>query len=132
MKKELPGLLEGLEVKFRMPESVETRHLKELLKKLGAEKARTETEFVHGAGKRKGRLQKAYEAVETWLERMRGYQKSLRICGKRNSYSKTDPDATFMRMKEDHMKNGQLKPGYNVNVATCCQYIIGSYIAIQL
>ena len=38
-------------------------------------------------------------------------------------------DATFMRMKEDHMKNGQLKPGYNVNVATCCEYIIGSYIS---
>ena len=106
MKKELPGLLEGLEVKFHMPESVETRHLKELLKKLEAEKARTRTEFVHGAGKRKSGLQKAYEAAETWLERMKGYQESLRICGKRNSYSKTDPDATFMRMKEDHMKNG--------------------------
>lgn len=36
----------------------------------------------------------------------------------RNSYSKTDPDATFMRMKEDHMRNGQLKPGYNVQVGT--------------
>ena len=38
--------------------------------------------------------------------------------GGRNSYSKTDPDATFMRMKEDHMLNGQLKPGYNVQVGT--------------
>ena len=35
----------------------------------------------------------------------------------RNSYSKTDPDATFMRMKEDHMRNGQLKPTYNVQIA---------------
>ena len=35
----------------------------------------------------------------------------------RNSCSKTDPDATFMRMKEDHMRNGQLKPGYNVQIA---------------
>ena len=60
---------------------------------------------------------------------MREYQESLRVCGKRNSYSKTDPDATFMRMKEDRMKNGQLKPGYNVNVATCCGYVIGSYIS---
>ena len=34
--------------------------------------------------------------------------------GQRNSYSKTDKDATFMRMKEDHMRNGQLKPAYNV------------------
>ena len=36
----------------------------------------------------------------------------------RNSYSKTDVDATFMRMKEDHMRNGQLKPGYNIQVGT--------------
>ena len=40
------------------------------------------------------------------------------ILGERNSYSKTDPEATFMMMKEDHMKNGQLKPGYNVQIST--------------
>ena len=101
-------LLDGrLEVKFHMPESVETRHLKEALKKLELEKARTETEFVHGTGKRKSGVQKAYEALETWLKRMREYRESLRVCGKRNSDSKTDPDATFMRMKEERMKNGQ-------------------------
>ena len=43
--------------------------------------------------------------------------------GKRNSYSKTDEDATFMRMKEDAMKNGQLKPGYNIQIATENQFI---------
>jgi hypothetical protein len=43
----------------------------------------------------------------------------------RNSYSKTDPDATFMRMKEDHMRNGQLKPGYNIQMGTENQYILG-------
>jgi len=42
----------------------------------------------------------------------------------RGSYSKTDPDATFMRMKEDHMKNGQLKPGYNVQISSASQFII--------
>jgi len=46
--------------------------------------------------------------------------------GDRNSYSKTDPDATFMRMKEDYMRNGQLKPGYNVQISTNNQ-IIGHY-----
>lgn len=40
----------------------------------------------------------------------------------RNSYSKTDHDATFMRMKEDHMKNGQLKPRYNLQIATNSQF----------
>lgn len=42
-----------------------------------------------------------------------------------NSYSKTDPDATFMRMKEDHIRNGQLKPGYNVQIAVNSKYITG-------
>jgi hypothetical protein len=43
----------------------------------------------------------------------------------RNSYSKTDPDATFMHMKEDHMRNGQLKPGYNAQIAVNSEYITG-------
>ena len=54
------------------------------------------------------------------------YEKSLEIMGpSRNSYSKTDPDATFMRMKEDHMRNGQLKPAYNVQIAVNSEYITG-------
>jgi hypothetical protein len=43
----------------------------------------------------------------------------------RNSYSKTDPDATFMHMKEDHMRNSQLKPGYNVQIAVESEYVTG-------
>ena len=40
------------------------------------------------------------------------------ICGEnRNSHSKTDTDATFMHMKDDHVRNGRLKPGYNVQFA---------------
>lgn len=45
--------------------------------------------------------------------------------GERNSYAKTDPDATFMRMKEDHMMNGQLKPGYNVQIGTENGFVLG-------
>lgn len=52
------------------------------------------------------------------------YEKQEAILGERKSYSKTDPGATFMRMKEDHMKNGQLKPGYNVQISTENQMII--------
>jgi len=59
------------------------------------------------------------------LPRQQKYETQLGILGERNSYSKTDPDATFMRMKEDHMKNGQLKPGYNVQVGTENQFIVG-------
>jgi hypothetical protein len=50
------------------------------------------------------------------------YEDHLSILGNRNSYSKTDKDATFMRMKDDHMKNGQLKPAYNVQIATEKQF----------
>ena len=48
------------------------------------------------------------------LYAIKEYIHQLYACGERNSYSKTDPDATFMRMKEDHMLNGQLKPAYNL------------------
>jgi hypothetical protein len=43
----------------------------------------------------------------------------------RNSYSKTDTDATFMHMKDDHMRNSQLKPAYNVQIAVESEYVIG-------
>lgn len=53
-----------------------------------------------------------------FLTRKTKYDQAKEILGSRNSYSKTDTDATFMRMKEDPMKNGQLKPGYNVQIGT--------------
>ena len=60
------------------------------------------------------------------LERWESYEQKREILGeKRNSYSKTDPDATFMHMKDDHMRNGQLKPGYNVQFAVSSQFIVG-------
>lgn len=52
------------------------------------------------------------------------YEQQETILEKRNSYSKTDTDATFMRMKEDHMLNGQLKPGYNVQISSSNQFIV--------
>lgn len=57
-------------------------------------------------------------------ENIAKYEEQEAILGERNSYSKTDPDATFMRMKEDHMLNGQLKPGYNVQISTSNQFIV--------
>ena len=52
------------------------------------------------------------------------YDEKLRILDGRNSYSKTDHDATFMRMKEDAMNNGQTKPGYNLQLGTENQFIL--------
>ena len=62
--------------------------------------------------------------IHDWITRKKVYQKDLELMGERNSYSKTDTDATFMRMKDDYMKNGQLKPGYNLQVATENQYTL--------
>lgn len=64
-------------------------------------------------------LKKAVRSLrKDLLPRLQKYETQQETLGDRNSYSKTDPDATFMRMKEDHMRNGQLKPGYNVQIGT--------------
>lgn len=60
---------------------------------------------------------------EESVPKMKEYEEKLEIAGERGSYSKTDKDATFMRMKEDAMNNGQTKPGYNVQIATENQFI---------
>ena len=60
---------------------------------------------------------------EEHLPKLEKYEKDLQIMGDRNSYSKTDPDATFMRLKDDHMQNGQLKPAYNAQISTENQFI---------
>jgi len=62
-------------------------------------------------------------AKRNWPAALDKYSGQERILAGRSSYSKTDPDATFMRMKEDHMGNGQLKPAYNVQLSTNNQYI---------
>ena len=75
-----------------------------------------------GIGNRK--IRKGVEKVKTEkAPKMREYEEKLETMGERNSYSKTDTDATFMRMKEDAMNNGQTKPGYNIQIATENQFI---------
>ena len=126
---ELPLLLEKAGVGITAPKQITVQQLKKLRKKLYAKKEELSIAFVYGKGHHKSGLQKAIEAINSWLERLKRYNLDIHICGDRNSYSKTDHDATFMHMKEDHMQNGQLKPGYNVNVATVSEYIIGNYIS---
>ena len=70
--------------------------------------------------------QKINYAKKNWPKKLEEYNKKEKILGERNSFSKTDTDATFMRMKEDHMQNGQLKPAYNVQISTNKQ-LIGNY-----
>ena len=68
---------------------------------------------------RKGQVRQ----LEEHRDKLQEYDNHLAVMGERNSYSKTDPDATFMRMKEDAMNNGQTKPGYNLQIATENQFI---------
>ena len=106
-------------------------HLKKLLKKLKRLSIKENIVFVHGKGRRKSLIQKAIEKLNEYINRLKKYTKDLYIMGQRNIYSKTDKDATFMRMKEDHMRNGQLKPAYNVQFGVDSEYIVWASVGPQ-
>ena len=81
--------------------------------------------FASGKGKHKTQLQRDIELLEDFLNKKNEYLSHLGKFNGRNSFSRTDVDATFMHMKEDHMRNGQLKPGYNIQIGVESEYIVG-------
>ena len=86
--------------------------------------------FVYEKRQKKSEIQKLYDELEECGKRLMKYKDCFEIMGSdRNSYSKTDLEATFMRMKEDHMLNGQLKPAYNVQIAVENYFIIHGYVS---
>ena len=98
--------------------------------KIDAHKVKQTIEAINTAVKEaaaelpKNIKQKLAYAEKNWPAALNKYEVQEQIMGEgRNSYSKTDTDATFMRMKEDHMRNGQLKPAYNLQISTNNQYI---------
>ncbi|WP_142353973.1 IS1182 family transposase [Fredinandcohnia onubensis] len=110
-EQELIEVAEELEVKVdALTEVIENEMDKEIRKEKRQERSQ---------------LKKSIKQIrEDFIPRMTKYKEQNETFGDRNSYSKTDKDATFMRMKEDHMKNGQLKPGYNVQMGTENQFIL--------
>ena len=96
-----------------LPQKIDSKTLKEKLSVLNSKLK----EPGKSTQKQLSKLQ------EEHLPRLEKYENQLEILGERNSYSKTDTDATFMRMKEDHMKNGQLKPAYNPQISTENQFV---------
>jgi transposase len=92
---------------------------------LMAKKERDHIGFVSGIGCRKTPLQKFMERALEILEKKEKYQDYQKEFVNRNSFSKTDRDATFMHMKEDHMRNSQLKPGYNMQIGVENGYVVG-------
>ena len=119
------------DIKIVYGDTVKMKHVKKLRKKLYELKQKENVVFVYGIGKRKTPLQKSMETLEDYLSRLKKYNQAIHTCGERNSYSKTDKDATFMRLKEDAMGNGQLKPAYNLQHGVDSEYIIWLTIGPQ-
>ena len=109
------------------PEEITPEELEEFSKRLsdklneGLKKQKTKEEK-----KKEQKIKKIVNKInKDFKPRLEKYNKDLEIMGEnRNSYSKTDNDATFMHMKEDHMRNGQLKPGYNIQVGSCNGFVV--------
>lgn len=116
--------LEYIETFSFSPETA-TADMDKVAKYLTEKCKEKQLEFVHGKGHRPSLLQKQYELIKEYLDRQLSYDKSKSLFEGRKSYSKTDNDATFMHMKEDHMRNGQLKPGYNLQIGVEAEYITG-------
>ncbi len=121
MNDEVLGYL-GLKFEKRNDYAIE--YVEELLEKYRTATTLDINSFVSGRGHRKTLHQRQYQELEGYLNRLKNYAKHIEICGEsRNSYAKTDHDATFMRLKRDYMGNDQLLPAYNVQAAICDEYI---------
>lgn len=110
---------------FTVSRESAAKDLGRVLAYLDEMRKKSNLEFVHGIGKRKAELQKFTERIQEFKERQEKYDMSNQLFEGRNSYSKTDPDATFMHMKDDHMRNAQLKPAYNVQIGVESEYVTG-------
>lgn len=110
---------------FNEENNTEFNNIYEIEKYLEKQVSDKDIKFVHGKGVRKTKIQRDYETVTSYINKEEEYKRHFEIFGERNSYSKTDKDATFMRMKEDYMKNGQLKPAYNLQIGVNSEYIVG-------
>ena len=112
----------GLKIEIRDEYAI--KYLEEILDKYAELTSLNPDTFVHGKGRRKTLYQRQYEKLINYIERLKTYARHIEICGdNRNSYSKTDHSASFMRIKTDHMGNDQLIPAYNLQAAICDEYI---------
>ena len=115
----------------KLPEYISAEYLQKVLSDLVLIADHQGTAFVYGSGKRKTDIQRQIETIEGFKTRQQKYETARAIFKGRNSYSKTDKDATFMHMKEDYMRNGQLKPGYNIQAAVESEYIVGIDVSAE-
>ena len=113
------------DISFSVYGTYEVEYLEKIKSFLEKELKKENIILVSGKGKHKTALQRDYDKITEYLTKLSEYQSHLKTIGnERNSYAKTDPSATFMHMKEDHMRNSQLKPGYNVQIGVADEYIL--------
>ena len=112
----------SIQVQFKEDKSLE--YLQQIYEYLIDKKETDDIVFVYGKGKKKTQLQRDIEQVKKFIEKQRKYNNYKELFDGRNSFSKTDTDATFMHMKDDHMRNSQLKPGYNIQIGVENEYIV--------
>lgn len=111
-------------LKFKTRETYEIEYMENIFNSY-CEKVKVNlSSFIYGKGKRKTYVQRYYELLKEYLDKLKEYAEKIEICGNhRNSYSKTDKDATFMRIKTDYMGNDQLLPAYNLQYCVCNEFI---------
>ena len=111
-------------IKFETRTEYAIEYLDDILKKYAEIYSLNPQTFVSGKGHRKSIQQRHYQKLEEYRNRLVNYAHHIEVCGeKRNSYSKTDHGATFMRIKTDYMGNDQLLPAYNMQAGICDEYI---------
>lgn len=121
---------EGIRCRFSILKDPSMGYLGEVAGTLESLMASMGIEKEAGKGHRKHWLQKAQEYFEEAAKKMAKYAEYISICGNRNSFSKTDPDATFMHMKYDYYCHTNVfKPGYNVQMGVCSRYIWHLYVS---
>ena len=112
---------------FQVTEATRTQDLQEICRFLEQVCEEQHTVFVHGRGKRKAVTRNTWNCSGVFWN-VRQSTTGTPPVFRANNYCKTDPDATFMHMKDDHMRNAQLKPGYNVQIAVDSEYIVATDI----
>lgn len=118
------NVLSFLGIKLEKRSEYVIDYVTELLENYKSATALDTEAFVSGIGRRKSMEQRQYQEMQGYIDRLKTYAKHIEICGvERNSYSKTDHGATFMRIKRDYMGNDQLLPAYNLQAAICDEYI---------
>ena len=99
--------------------------LEQRIETLNQQVSETKKVSPNPAKQERRHAKKYLHALDHCRQKNTEYQAQLQIAGQRNSYSKTDHDATFMRLKEDPMRNGQTKPAYNLQIMTNSQFVLG-------